>query len=136
MPLCLSVEEAEWQMSVMGAEPFDGRELELNEAQKLAIQTLARLAVTAVYAVTLPLVILQRSTGLNRFRALAILLPAAVFKSAGAIAKPVIPPCPYAPPGTPVSLDYVPPDMVVVLRCAHKPEAHCWDGIGKAPRLC
>jgi hypothetical protein len=56
--------------------------------------------------------------------------------AATAIVQSTMPPCPYAPAGAYVELDFLPPSNKLVYRCRHINPAHCWDDVGHTPYQC
>jgi hypothetical protein len=55
---------------------------------------------------------------------------------ATAAVQSTMPPCPYAPAGAPVGIQYLPPNNKLVYRCGHINPAHCWDNFGHTPYRC
>jgi hypothetical protein len=102
------------------SEEFDERELDLNEAQLLAIRGVAGFASSDVMTA------LDRHGTLSPVTSLASLALGAAVQ----VVQSGLPSCPYAPPGKPISVQFLPPNNVMVLRCAHTPQAHCWDNLG------
>lgn len=122
-------DQPEIQLQLEAAEPFDGRLLDLTDAEIVAIEGLSDLAERfGRYGIRHGLFRSRRSES-----------PEAGFLSAmlGAAAGVVqsgIRPCPYAPFGVAVEVVYR-SDYSPILRCRHTP-AHCWNGLGQAPYQC
>jgi hypothetical protein len=124
--------EVQVQQAVGSEEAFDARELSLSEEQVDALRALSRFAeAVAPY-----------NTRVSRFHALHYESEARVHPSSAALAAATsviqsgLPSCPYAPPGSAVNVQYLPPNNQMVLRCHHIQPAHCWDGLGTTPYQC
>jgi hypothetical protein len=118
--------------SAESEEEFDGRTLELTDEVAEAVRALA------TFAEASPPVSLWRRPGAFYNRASTRPPPTAVMSlaAAAAVVQSGLPPCPYAPPGSAVDIQYLPPNNKLAFRCHHTNPAHCWDDFGKTPYAC
>jgi hypothetical protein len=118
--------------SLESAEPFDGRPLVLTAELTEALEALARFAEQSP-----PADFWRRRTesasGIQESRTHISLVALA---AATAVIQSGLPSCPYAPPGIPISIQFLPPTNKEVQRCGHVDPAHCWEGLGTVPYEC
>jgi hypothetical protein len=122
-------EEPVMEWSQQAQEPFDARPLNLTAEQEEALEALARFAQASPPTGRFFRRTAEGEEGHTHPGSVALL-------SAAAIIQAGLPSCPYAPPGSPVTIQFVPPNNASVLRCQHANPAHCWAGVPSTPYQC
>lgn len=108
------------------AKPGSSTPLDLSEQQETALKALqafARHVGSEVWEA-------QQGTAEKSRLAIQGLFASAQVVSSG------LPPCPYAPPGASISVQFKPPDNEMVLQCNHAGTRHCWEELGTKPYTC
>ena len=118
--------------ALQSGEAFDGRPLVLSDELAEALRALA------LFAEQSPPLDLWRHQSQHGQPTAEIRPPTALLalSVATATVQASMPPCPYAPAGAPVGIQYLPPNNKLVYRCGHNNPAHCWDDFGHTPYQC
>ena len=111
-------------------EPFDNRLLALTDEVTEALKALARFAEES------PSADFWGRPGEPAEGTVGPHTVLVALASATAVVQSSMPSCPYAPPGIPVEIQYLPPNNKLVQRCRHVNPAHCWEGYGSIPYKC
>jgi hypothetical protein len=119
-----------WEMQ--SEETFDGRPLPLSDELTEALRALAVFAEQSP-----PFDLLRRQPAYGEpLGAVRPPMALTALNVATASVQSGMPSCPYAPPGTPVDIQFLPPNNRLVYRCGHSNPAHCWDDFGHNPYQC
>jgi hypothetical protein len=129
----------EWRETT--SEDFDGRSLGLSKEQEEALEALAAFAKASPPTGRFARRALGWETAwkgvLGKIGDGGQAHPASVgLAAAAAVIQAGLPSCPYQPAGSPVTIQFLPPNNATVLRCHHTNPAHCWAGVPATPYEC
>ena len=114
-------------------EPYDGRRLELSPELREALQALTSFAEKSPPSDAWRHESAHGNLTIDSVRPHTGLV---ALNAAAATVASGLPPCPYAPAGSALTLQFLAPNNKLVLRCAHTNPAHCWEDLGDTPYQC